>query len=188
MAVKQLMTAEDLLAMPEVPGKRLELFDGELIELPGSTAIHNFISAVLYRLVFAFVEAHDLGVVATDGASFIIDRDPDVVRIPDVSFVSWDRIPGRKLPRGYWPFPPDLAVEVVSPIDSAVEVRRKVNRYLQAGTRLVWLVWPDDRVITVYVGGTAPRDLYEGDELDGGDVLPGFRAPVSQVFDIPIEE
>ncbi len=182
MSVKQLITAEELWEMPEVPGKRFELVRGELVEVPGTSALHNFIAATLYRMLDAFVRPRRLGIVATDGASYLITRHPDVLRIPDVSFVSREHVPEGGIPKGYWPFAPDLAVEVVSPSDRAADLREKVREYLDAGTRLVWVVWPEDRSVTVYMAGGEVRELRESDELDGGEVLPGFREPVADLF------
>lgn len=184
MSVKQRVTAEELWEMPEIPGKRFELVRGELVEVPGTSALHNFIAAILYRMIDAFVRPRRLGIVATDGASYLIARQPDVLRIPDVSFVSRERVPGGGIPKGYWPFAPDLVVEVVSPSDRAADLRDKVREYLNAGTRLVWVAWPEDRSVTVYGAGGEVRELGEGDELDGGEVLPGFRAPVADLFTV----
>ncbi len=182
MGIRQLVTAEELWQMSEIPGKRFELVKGELVEVPGTGALHNFIVAVLFRLIDAFVRPRRLGIVATDGASFLLARHPDVVRIPDVSFVARGRVPEGGIPEGYWPFAPDLAVEIVSPGDRAADLREKVREYLDAGTRLVWVVWPRDRSVTVYAAGGEVRELREGDELDGGAVLPGFRARVADLF------
>lgn len=183
MAVKRLITAEELWEMPEVLGKRFELVRGEIVEVPGTGALHNFIVALMFRMIDAFVHERRLGIVATDGASYLLARDPDVVRIPDVSFISRLRVPESGIPEGYWPLAPDLAVEIVSPHDSATGLREKVREYLDAGTRLVWVVWPRDRSTTVYTESGEVRELREGDHLDGGDVLPGFRIKVGELFE-----
>ncbi len=182
MSVKQLITAEDLWEMPEIPGKRFELVRGELVEVPGTSALHNFIVMTVARLLDTFVRPRRLGVVASDGASYLLTRSPDVLRIPDVSFVTRGRVPESGIPRRYWPLAPDLAVEIVSPSDRASDLREKVRDYLDAGTRLVWVLWPEDRSVTVYAAGSEVRELREGDELDGGEVLPGFRARVADLF------
>lgn len=184
MTIKQLVTVEELWEMPEVPGKRFELVRGELVEVPGTSALHNFIVMTVTRLLDGFVLPRGLGVVATDGASYLLARYPDFIRIPDVSFVARARVPEDGIPRGYWPFAPDLAVEIVSPSDRAAELREKVKDYLDAGTRLVWVLWPEDRSVTVYSADREVRELREGDELDGGDVLPDFRVPVAVLFAI----
>ncbi len=181
---KRLVTAEELWEMPEVPGKRYELVKGELIEVPGAGALHNLIAALVYRLIYAHTRDKRLGVVFTDGVGYILGRRPDHIRIPDVSFVSVERIPNGDVPEGYLPLAPDLAVEVVSPNDRAHDVYAKVREYLDAGVRLVWVLWPRHRSVTVYSSTGEMRDLREGDVLDGGDVLPGFQVRVAELFEV----
>ncbi len=184
--VKNPMTAEELWAMPEVPGKRFELVDGELVEVPGAGGLHNLIAALLYRLLYAYVSEKQLGWVFTDGAGFVIKREPDLVRIPDVAFVARERM-GQVL-EGFVGTAPDLAVEIVSPGDSANDVandvREKVLEYLATGTRLVWVLWPRFRSVSVYSASEGYRELGAHDELEGGEVLPGFRVKVEKLFEI----
>lgn len=182
--VKHLVTAEDLLKMPEVPGKQFELVDGELVEVSPAGVEHNLIAALIYRLLYAFAEEYRLGIAFTDNLGYILRRDPDLLRAPDVSFVARERLPEGQLPKGFWDLAPDLAVEVVSPGDTAIELRAKVRDYLECGTRIVWVVWPDNHSVTVYDTGGGYRDLAPEDELDGGSVLPGFRVRVADLFDI----
>jgi Uma2 family endonuclease len=105
-----------------------------------------------------------------------------VVRIPDVSFIAQARLPDGSVPEGFIPGAPDLAVEIVSPGDRAEEVYGKVREYLDAGARLVWVVWPRHRAVTAYPPDGQSRELREDDELDGGAVLPGFRVRVGDLF------
>lgn len=93
MSVKQLVTAEELWDMPEIPGKRLELVNGEVAELPGSGALQSLIATTLLRLLHQFVEGQDLGLVFPDGLGYVLRRNPDHLRIPDMSFIAWDRVP-----------------------------------------------------------------------------------------------
>jgi len=137
MTATKLMTVEDLWAMPEKPGKRFELVNGELIEVPGAAYRHGLIAAVLYRLMFAFVMERNLGMAVPDGIAFILQRDPAIVRVPDAAFISMARIPDDNVAVGFFPVAPDIAVEVVSTYDLAKEVDAKVDQYLQFGTRLV---------------------------------------------------
>lgn len=184
MSVKHLITADELWTMPEVPGKRFELINGEMVEVPGTGAIHSWIMGNIYRVLFAFAMQNRLGRVFADGASYVLRRDPDHVRIPDVSFVSREHLPAAGMPVGYWQLAPDLAVEVVSPEDRATEVREKARDYLDAGTRQVWVFWPDERTVTVHMPGRAPVDLGPEDLLAGGDLLPGFSVRVGDFFDV----
>jgi len=182
MSVKQLTTAEDLIEMPDAPGKFQELVRGEVIELPGVGARHGYIGGLIHDYLKAYARERKLGLVFVGAVGYIMARDPDTVRIPDGSFVARERIPEGRLPRGYWPLAPDLAVEIVSPGDSATELRAKVHQYLEAGTRLVWVVWPDEETVTVYQTSDAPVESGPDGELHGGEVLPGFRVPVSELF------
>lgn len=156
-----------------------------MVEVPGAGMLHGLIAALVYDLLRAFVRERDLGLVLPDGVGYLLDRRPDLLRIPDVSFVSWQRIPEEGASEGFWPFAPDLAVEVVSPNDRAEDVRDKVREYLAAGARLVWVLWPKHRSVTLYAAGGATRDLRPDAELDGGDALPGFRVPVAALFAAP---
>ncbi|MDP9379938.1 MAG: Uma2 family endonuclease [Chloroflexota bacterium] len=183
MSVKELLTAEDVWAMPD-DGKRYELVRGELIEVPGAGVLHSFIVGTIYRLIQAYAGARRLGVAFPDGLGCILYRNPDVIRVPDVSFISLERLPQGGLPEGYCPFAPDLAVEIVSPSDTAQKLHAKVREYLEAGTRIVWVIWPDEHAVSVYTADeNGSRELRAEDELSGGDVLPGFRVRVAQLFE-----
>jgi Uma2 family endonuclease len=180
---QRLMTAEELWALPERPGVRYELVEGALVEVPGAGAVHNLIAALVYRLIYDFISGRDLGLVFTDGLAYILGRNPDRVRIPDVSFVAREHVPAGGVPAGFWPGAPDLAVEIVSPNDRAEDVREKVREYLAGGVRLVWVLWPSSRSVSVHAPGAPTRELGPDDELDGGALLPGFRVGVTALFD-----
>lgn len=185
MSVKQLVTAEELLQMPELPGKRFELVDGEVIEVSPVIMRHGVIVTTLARLIDTYVAQHDLGIVATGDVGYVLRRNPDSVRAPDVSFVAWGNPAGTDLPEhGYSEGVPTLAVEVVSPDDGANEIDAKVQQFLDAGTRQVWVLWPSQRAVTVHDQHGAARKLGPEAELDGGDVLPGFSVRVSDLFEI----
>lgn len=184
MATTQLLTAEQLWEKPEEPGKRFELVRGELVEMPGTGAEHGTIAMEIIAALLAFVRPRTLGRVYAGDVTYILARNPDTLRIPDVSFVAQERIAQHGIPKGYWPFPPDLAVEIVSPNDRADAVGAKVDEYLAAGVRLVWVVWPDTSSVMVYTLDEEPREYSEGDTLDGGEVLPGFSVLVRDLFTI----
>ena len=122
-----------------------------------------------------------MGRVFSAETGFTIAREPDTVRAPDIAFISQNRLPAL-LPDGYLELVPDLVVEVVSPNDTAREVREKVNDWLDAGVRLVWVVDYQKRIITEYYSRQQYRVLTEYDTLDGGDVVSGFSLPVCEVF------
>ncbi len=181
MSVATAITAEQLLELPEVPGKQFELHHGELVEVPAAGVLHGFIVMIVSRLLTAATADHG-GFVFADGVGYILARRPDMVRVPDVSYVTADRVRQVGFPAGFWPGAPDLAVEVVSPNDRAVEIHAKTRDYLAAGTRLVWVIWPDTRAVSVWdVSGTS-RELGPNDVLDGGDLLPSLRARVADLF------
>lgn len=129
-----------------------------------------------------FVKPRKLGVVVAAETGFVIARDPDTVRAADMGFVKQERIPSSGPPIKFWPGAPDLALEVISPWDTVYEVDEKVHEWLEAGTLLVWVVNPKQRTVAVHRPGVSVTILTERDILDGGDVLPGFRLPVADIF------
>ena len=140
-------------------------------------AEHGEIAIRLGAIVFNHVHARRLGKVCAAETGFVISRDPDTVRAPDVAFVKADRLPART-PRGFFEGPPDLAVEVVSPDDRAKQVAAKVGDWLAAGAEQVWVV--DPRALSVVVHSRhGPAAV---DEIDGGTLLPGLRLPVADIF------
>lgn len=183
MSVKHLLTAEDVLDLPETPGYTFELIDGELKEVPGATVLHGLIAALVYKLIEGFVQQRDLGLVLPDGVAYVLRRSPDQLRIPDVSFVAWHDVPDDGVPEGFWEGAPTLVVEIISPHDRAAEVHDKVREYLAGGTRLVWVLWPQQTSVTIY-DADGQRELGPDDQLDGRDVLPGFHARVGDLFEV----
>jgi Uma2 family endonuclease len=178
--VKELVTAEELWQMGG-RGENFELVKGELVEMtpPGETHGHAALS--LGSRLFNFVEIHKLGKMMVE-SGYKLSANPDTVRAPDISFLSATKIPTDGLPDGYINGAPDLAVEVVSPGDTASEIQNKVQDYLAYGTQLVWVVYPQQRlVVTYYPDGTA-RTLRETDSLSGETVIPGFSCRVSDIF------
>jgi Uma2 family endonuclease len=120
-------------------------------------------------------------VTGADGTYIVLDK-PQTVLVPDAAFVRRGRLPGLVRPKIYIPVPPDLAVEVRSPSDEPGELAKKLSLYRRAGVPLVWWVDPALRTVAVYRDGELVAELGEGDELDGGDIFPGFRLPVSEIF------
>ena len=174
----RLLTADDLLTLPD-DGMRHELVDGALRVYPPPGARHGHTHGAVFALLRAHVTAHGLGETFVE-TGFVLKRDPDVVRAPDVSFLRADRVPVDGLPDGYIDGPPDLAVEVISPSDTLYEVEDKIAQYLAAGTRLAWVVNPRRRTVAVHAPGAPVHVLGGDDTLDGGDVVPGFRCAVRE--------
>jgi len=171
-------TAEQLLEAGDIG--RCELVRGELRTMIPPSFQHGRITIKLTRPIVNHVEAHGLGTVVAAETGFVLSREPDTVRAPDIAFVRTARGPGPD--RGYFPGAPDLAVEVLSPDDRPRYVREKVAEWLEAGTRAVWVVDPRVRTVTVHTPAEDPRVLQEAEILDGGDVLPGFTLAVRNVF------
>ena len=177
----KLMTASELLAMPDDGFHRYELVRGELISMAPAGYEHGVIGFDFGAEIRQFVKAHDLGRVSNSDTGFLISRDPDTVRMPDVSFVRKERIPPDGLPKGFFPGAPDLAVEVISPSDSYSEVAEKAAQLLEAGTQLVVLIDPRTRTVSLHYDGEIDR-LSERDMLTLGDVVPGFECGVGELF------
>jgi Uma2 family endonuclease len=142
----------------------------------------SYLAMRLGRFLLAFVEQHDLGIVA--GEAGMLRLAPGLVRIPDVSFVSWARLPQRHIPRQ--PIPdlvPDLAVEVLSAGNTPREMDQKLQEYFAAGVRLVWYVLPDRQEVHIYTAPDQREVITADDNLHGGEVLPGFYLPIRQLLD-----
>lgn len=177
------ITADELLRLPD-DGWRYELLHGRLLREPLAGAEHSWLGVMLGARLRDFVGDGNLGYVFGADCGFRIATDPDTVRAPDVAFVTGERLPAGP-PRGYVPFAPDLAVEIVSPTDRMSDVTRKIVDYLDAGTRLVWVIDPATRTAAVHRTGNDVVMIRDGDVLDGGDVLPGFRLPLTDLLASP---
>ncbi len=174
-------TASELYAMPD-DGFRYELVKGELRQMSPAGGEHGAIVINVSLLLGQHVKSNSLGVCFGAETGFKIASDPDTVRAPDLAFVRRERIPETGIPKNFWATAPDLAVEVLSPGDTYSEVEEKVEDWLAAGARAVWVVDPKRRAVTVYRSLADVTRLWEADELDGGEVVPGFRCEVSEIF------
>ena len=177
----KLLTADDLLRLHS-EGVYGELIRGELHETMPPGEQHGTIMADLTIVIGAFVKQHRLGRVTAGDAGVWIERDPDTVRGPDIAFFSTERMQaGPPLP-GYSVTVPDLVVEIVSPNDKSLEVYDKARMWLSHGVRVVWVVQPVSRSVDVHRSDVGVEVVSEDGVLDGGDVLPDFICPVSDVF------
>ena len=181
MATTRWVTVEDVERLPD-DGYRYDLIDGELIRMTPAASGHGEVAFEIAWHLGTFVRPRRLGRIYAAETGFILRRNPDVILGPDVAFVREERIPADHDPDHFLPLAPDLAVEVISPSERRGQITRKVRTYLEGGVRLLWLVNPRRRTVTVYSPGAEPRVLTGADELDGGDVLPGFRLPVTAIF------
>jgi Uma2 family endonuclease len=178
MAATVLLTAEDLLALPE--SEQGELIRGALQPMSPTGLDHFLLTGRLIGELHRWAAPRRAGPVGGE-LGFIVGRNPDTVLAPDVAFIAADRVPPRGAP-GFLPIAPDLAVEVLSPSNSASDILDKVRMYLDFGVRLVWIVDPATSTLTEYAPDGAARWLTAADTLDGGDVLPGFSLDLGALF------
>ena len=176
-------TVKDVIRHVDGDDRRLvELVNGTLVEKVMG-AEESFVALELsYLMKLWNAGAGDTGMfLGADGTLRIM---PLLVRIPDISFVAWDRLPNRKVPQSSVPaLAPDLAVEVISKGNTKAEMTRKIGEYFQAGVQLVWLVFPKSRTIRVYTSAKDVIILTEAEIFTGGDVLPGFELPLAKLFE-----
>ena len=173
-------TEADVVAVHGREKRLCELVDGVLVEKTMGY-YESYIMATLIRLIGNFVAAHDLGIVA--GADGMMRLAPVLVRIPDVSFVSWEKLPGRRLPRQAIPaLVPDLAVEILSEGNTPREMARQLDEYFSLGVRLVWLVNPMTESTEVHPSRHQSTVLDKSAALEGSVILPGFTLPLSALF------
>ncbi len=157
-----------------------ELIDGVVHEMTPAGYDHGWIAGNLHVLIGQHAMAKKLGRVCAAETGFLLARDPDTVRAPDVSFVRAER--SQAAEPGYFRGAPDLAVEVVSPHDRVQDINDKVRAWLDAGTRLVWVIWPSTRSVSVHRSATTVETLAQTATLDGDQVLPGFSCRVGEIF------
>jgi Uma2 family endonuclease len=174
-------TEKDVVAAAEAADKHYcELVDGVLVE-KAMGASESLLATVLIEILGAYVRIHDLGVLLGEGG--VLHILPEQVRIPDVCFISWERLPDEEFPQAPVPgLVPNLAVEVLSEGNTREEMKRKLQDYFQAGVELVWVIQPKTQTAEVYTSPTDKRKVNKDQTLDGGDVLPGFRLPLKELF------
>ncbi len=172
---------------PQPMGEETIGDDGALTVSP-ATGLHGLITNFVAFLLTGFVTTNRLGYVFGAETGFIMNRETSEMRAADVAFFAKTRLTSPEQLKGWLPFPPDLAVEVISEHDRAADVQRKARSYMANGTRLLWLFYPETREIEVHRPGEPIYTLGMGDMLDGGDVLPGFFVEVKTVFTITESE
>ncbi|HLQ37418.1 MAG TPA: Uma2 family endonuclease [Planctomycetota bacterium] len=175
-----LITAEEFALLPG--DEPMDLVRGEVRRMSSPGARHGGIASQLCWLLTSHVIPRRLGRVFVNDTGFVLAHAPDTVRGPDVAFVRRDRLPMGTLPVGHFQGAPDLAAEVLSPNDTVSVVQEKVRDYLLAGTRMVLVIDPELRTVTVSRTVDATRILGEHDVLDGEDVVPGWRLQLSELF------
>ncbi|MGH7172253.1 MAG: Uma2 family endonuclease [Gemmataceae bacterium] len=173
-------TVRDLIELAEREGKFCELVEGVLLEKVMGWN-ESSLAGFLLGLLNAYVIPRNLGIVT--GADGTVELMPDLVRIPDVAFTSWDRLPGRRRPTNPVPrLTPNLAVEVLSRSNTPGEMAVKRQDYFTGGVELVWEIDPDARTVLVFTSLAQSTMLGQADTLVGGAVLPGFTLSVQELF------
>lgn len=176
MTATQLVTAEDLLQMgSDAP---YELIEGVLKEVSPSSSKSSEVAALILIFVGQHVIAQRLGHITGADGGYILSSNPYTVVSPDVGYYRGERAPDR----GFYPRPPDLAVEVISPTDRKADIAEKQALYTKARVPLVWWVDPERRTVTVHRLGQAPETVEATGVLDGGGVLPGFTLELGTIF------
>jgi Uma2 family endonuclease len=178
---KQIMTATELASLsPEA--SHGELVQGEFISMSPAGFTHGRIALKIGTYLNIFILEHQLGEAYAAETGFILKHNPDTVRAPDVAFVTSQRAAQQSKETGFFDGAPDLAVEVISPNEMVDDIESKLIDYLEAGTKMVWLVFPRTQSITVYRSLTDIRVFTVEDKIDCEDLLPGFSAAVKEIF------
>lgn len=174
-------TEQDVIAAEAAPDKRLcELIDGTLVE-KDMGQYESRLAIVLAYFIETYLSTHDLGVCFGEAAMLRIV--PGRVRLPDVSFVSWDKLPNHELPaEPIATLVPDLAVEVLSASNTRREMENKRREYFRGGARLVWEIDPGTQSARVYTDPDAFQEIGPEGILNGDDVLPDFALPLQRLF------
>ncbi len=166
--------------MPD--GKHYELIDGELVERKLSV-LSGVVASRVTRVLLNYCDERNLGWVMNSEVGYqCFPWKPGRIRRADVSFILRERFAVERLNDGYAHIPPDLAVEVISPNDLAKDLDERVEDYLRAGVKLIWVINPACRILQVYHSDGTSIRLHEGDEVTGEDVIPGFACPVAAFF------
>ena len=174
------ITVAEFWAMPDDPGHRYELVDGELIDMDGAPR-HGIVATEFAWLLRGYVKAADLPLYVGNATGFRINA--YTLRFPDVHVTAWERMAAYDEAEGAFPhFAPDVAIEVVSPSNTPAALARKTAEYFANGTRAVWIADPDPRTVAIRRPGQPERVFGVGDILTGEPEIPGFACPVADIF------
>jgi len=177
----KLITAEEFFLLPQPSnGARQELVRGEVVTMPPPGGLHGVTCSKTNRKLGNHIDSGTGGTLACNDTGFITDREPDSVRGPDISYWAKDRL--KEVPVGYIEIPPDMLVEVLSPSNTWIQIHDKLKEYFEKGVRLVWVIAPEDRTLTIYRTSDEGRVLHETATVTGEDVLPGFSCRVSELL------
>ena len=173
-----LLTVEDFLRLPEKEGVKQELCEGVLVEMGGAALGHEIVKSNFIALLSVFLRDHRVARVFSE-TMFVLSQGE--AYIADVSVVLLERLRDRSR-QEVFEGAPDLAIEVVSS-ETAARLETKVRGYLRSGSKAVWVAYPEQRTVRAHSPDGSSRCLEQEQTLDGGDLLPGFQAPISQIFE-----
>jgi Uma2 family endonuclease len=174
------LSADEFALLPSET-LRLELMRGELVAMSPTRADHGIVAGNVFGLVGHYIVEHDLGVTYA-ATGFYIERNPDTVLAPDLTFIEATRVTMEDVAPWWVPKVPDLVVEISGRGDREPHIEEKARIWLDAGVRLVWVVYPPRREVVIHRPGRSPAVLAISDTISGEDVVPGFTCPVAQVF------
>jgi Uma2 family endonuclease len=174
------LTDEQFMALPE-DDNLYEYINGELIVVANSGVEHGYLALTLGYFLTGFVRSHRLGVTCDSSTAFKMKTGNK--RSPDLAFIAKERLQGlKRLPKGFFEGAPDLAVEIISPNNTFSEIHNKLVEYFDNGTRLVWVILPDEECVLVYHQPKPSKLLQVEDSLDGEAVITGFQLPLMELF------
>ena len=180
LANSKALTDEQFMSLPE-DSNCYEYVDGELVIVANSGVEHGYLALTLGYFLTGFVRTHKLGVTCDSSTAFKMKTGNK--RSPDLAFIAKERLQGlKRLPKGFFDGAPDLAVEIISPNNTFEEIHNKLVEYFENGTRLVWVILPDEECVLVYHKPKPSKLLQLEDSLDGEDVIPNFNLPLSELF------
>lgn len=177
---EKLVTSDDLLNISSI-GK-YELVEGVICEMSPTGEKHGFIAWKIMYKIGDFVEKNKLGIITSSETGYKLACNPDTVRAPDAAFKSNEKLVQEFMSDGYSTVMPELVIEVNSPSDSYTKIAGKVQDWLRAGVEMVWVIEPSDKTVAVYNEIGKCTILSEHDYLDGGNILPGFKCHVRDIF------
>ena len=175
------MSADELLRMPHSPGRRYELVQGELKEMTPAGHDHGWIAGNVLAILWNAARRSGAGRVYAAETGYRIERGPDTVLAPDVSFVRARRVPVTE--PGFMEGPPDFVVEVASPTQRIEELDQKVDGWLDAGASLAWVLWPQTRSVVVHRPDAEPVILHEDDRIEARELIPELHCRVGDLFE-----
>jgi len=174
-----LMTGEELFALGDTG--RSELIEGRLVRMSPTKPQHGWMEIELGQRLHRFVKEHHLGRVMAGEVGVYIHRNPDTIRAADLLYISHERL-AAATPDSFLDVPPELIVEIISESDRWGEMRRKLREYFEIGVNVVLILDPEENTASVYRSLTDVQELTPGDALTLEDILPGFRAPLAEIF------